>query len=115
MDLRNVNTMPMADAGMNDLQVVEDQDQDQDQVQVPPETEEEESLVYEETDETEQQSAPVEGGENTISILGFELQKDHLYMLAGLLVILVAFFYKDQLMEIFNDFVGNKSTPAPLV
>ena len=111
MNLQSVDTMPMpmTDAGMNDLQVVEDQDQDQ----VPPETEEEESLVYEETDEIEQQSAPVEGGEGAISILGFELQKDHLYMLAGLLVILVAFFYKDQLMEIFNDFVGNKSTPTP--
>ena len=107
MNLQSVDTMPMPDAGMNDLQIVEDQ------VQVPPETEEEESLVYEETDETEQQSAPVEGGEGTISILGFELQKDHLYMLAGLLVILVAFFYKDQLTEIFNDFVGNKSTPTP--
>ena len=98
--------MPMTDTGMNDLQVVEDE--------ISPE--EEESLVYEETDtEMDQPPAPVEGGEATISILGFELQKEHLYMLAALLVCLVAYFFKDQLMEKFNCLLGNTTTPEPTV
>jgi len=111
MDLQTVDTMPMLDTGMNDLQVVEDVVDG-----IPPETEEEESLVYEETDtEMDQPPASVEGGEATISLLGFELQKEHFYMLVGLLVCLVAFFFKDQLMEIVNNLLGNTTTPAPTV
>ena len=61
----------MTDTGMNDLQVVEDE--------ISPE--EEESLVYEETDtEMDQPPPPVEGGEPTISILGFELQKESIFI-----------------------------------
>jgi hypothetical protein len=99
MDFSNDVNMQNTEMGANDdnLQVVEDQ-----VVQ-----EESEELVFEETEtdaEMQEDGADdVKTDSTSITILGYTLDQNQFLMIGGLLVLLVAFFYKDLLMEFVNE------------
>lgn len=66
--------------------------------------EDSEELVFEETEtDLEINDEDSEKNDNSITIMGFTLEQNHLYMLVGLLFVVVFFFYKEQIMEFVND------------
>tara|TARA_B100001094_G_scaffold307494_1_gene339238 strand:- start:1032 stop:1382 length:351 start_codon:yes stop_codon:yes gene_type:complete len=82
--------------------------------------EDSEELVFEETEtDLEMKDEDIEKKDNTITIMGFTLEQNHLYMLVGLLLVVVFFFYKDQIMEfvnglgLFDSSASSAPTPEP--
>jgi len=82
--------------------------------------EDSEELVFEETEtDLEMKDEDTEKKDNTITIMGFTLEQNHLYMLIGLLLVVVFFLYKEQIMEfvnglgLFDSSASSDSTPEP--
>ena len=81
--------------------------EDEDDLQVMADKvvqEDSEELVFEETEtDLDMKDEDTEKNDNTITIMGFTLEQNHLYMLVGLLLVIVLFFYKEQVMEFVNE------------
>jgi hypothetical protein len=81
--------------------------------------EDSEELVFEETEtDLEINDEDSKKNDNSITIMGFTLEQNHLYMLVGLLFVVVFFFYKEQIMEFVNDLglfntTATQPTPEP--
>lgn len=75
--------------------------------------EDSEELVFEETEtDLEMKDEDMEKKDNTITIMGFTLEQNHLYMLIGLLLVVVFFLYKEQIMEFVNGLGLFDSSPS---
>ena len=89
--------------------------EDEDDLQVMADKvvqEDSEELVFEETEtDLDMKDEDTEKNDNTITIMGFTLEQNHLYMLVGLLLVIVLFFYKEQIMEFVNE-LGLFNTPV---
>ena len=80
--------------------------------------EESEELIFEETesdielDDVKDVNDELEEPKKSFTIMGFTLEQNHIYMLVGLLLIIVFFLYKEQILDFVNGLVNNKTEPS---
>ena len=93
MDFSMQNTLGGDVENEDDLQVMADKVVQEDS----------EELIFEETEaDSEVKDEEVTHDDNSFTILGFTLERTHFLILMGLLVLVVAFFFKDTLADLVD-------------
>lgn len=94
MDFSMQNTLGGDVENEDDLKVMADEVVDQEDSEEP---------IFDETEpDSEVKDEEVTHDDNTYTILGFTLERTHFLILIGLLVFVVAFFFKDTLADLLN-------------